>query len=85
MKTLAELHEVMRTWPMGNPCREDLAYAHAELSAIVRQFGVTPDRDTLRLVVALWTRAANLLEECGRYDPKPGGGGGAMEKSKEAA
>lgn len=84
MKTLAELHEVLRTHPIDSPCREDLAGVHAELSAVIRQFAVTPDQDTLQLVNGLWANAWRKLKLCGRYTPTPGGKAGAQEKPKEA-
>lgn len=82
MKTLAELHEVMRGWPEGSTERERLANRHAELRAAINQFALTPGDSTLQLLNGMWAAAWRALEQCGRYDPAPGGKGGAQEKPR---
>ena len=83
MKTLAELHEVMRGWPDGSPCREKLADRHVELRAAISQFAVAPTDEALTTVNGLWAAAWRVLEKCGRYTTTPGGKGGAMETPKK--
>lgn len=80
MKTLAELHERMRGWPEGSPQREALANRHAELRAAINQFALTPEEGTLALLNGMWATAWRVFAHCGRYDPTPGGKGGAQEK-----